>query len=70
MQALFRIGKGEPPVIPEHLSNEARDFIRQCLRGNPQDRPTAAELLEHSFIRRSLYTSSGSESPMIRGRSL
>ncbi|CAO2826325.1 unnamed protein product [Amaranthus hypochondriacus] len=70
MQALFRIGKGDPPTIPEHLSRDARDFIQECLRVNPSDRPTAAELLEHPFLRRPLYTSLGSESPMIRGRSI
>lgn len=70
MQALFRIGKGVPPTIPDHLSSDARDFIQQCLRVNPNDRPTAAELLEHQFLRRPLNTSLGSESPMMRGRSL
>lgn len=50
MQALFRIGRGEPPPIPDTLSTEAQDFIRSCLRVNANDRPTAAELLEHPFV--------------------
>ncbi|KAK4378641.1 hypothetical protein RND71_000503 [Anisodus tanguticus] len=50
MQALFRIGRGEPPPIPDTLSTEAQDFIKRCLRVNPNDRPTAAELLEHPFV--------------------
>lgn len=50
MQALFRIGRGEPPPIPDTLSTEAQDFIKSCLRVNPNDRPTAAELLEHPFV--------------------
>ncbi|XP_060167781.1 mitogen-activated protein kinase kinase kinase 3-like [Lycium barbarum] len=50
MQALFRIGRGEPPPIPDTLSAEAQDFIKRCLRVNPNDRPTAAELLEHPFV--------------------
>lgn len=69
-QAIYRIGKGEPPSIPDDLSNDARDFIQKCLLVNPNDRPTAAELLEHPFVRRPLYTSSGSESPMMRGKSI
>ncbi|KAF2291448.1 hypothetical protein GH714_024260 [Hevea brasiliensis] len=66
MQALFRIGRGEPPRVPDSLSQDAQDFILQCLRVNPNDRPTAAQLLDHSFVRRSLSTSSsGSASPYI-----
>ncbi|XP_057416981.1 mitogen-activated protein kinase kinase kinase 1-like [Lotus japonicus] len=53
MQAIFRIGKGEPPPIPEHLSEDARDFILKCLQVNPNKRPTAAQLLDHPFIRMS-----------------
>lgn len=68
-QALFRIGKGELPPIPDTLSKDARDLIQQCLKVNPNDRPTAAELLEHPFVRRTLHTPSGSESPMMLGRS-
>ncbi|KAL2893017.1 Mitogen-activated protein kinase kinase kinase 1 [Bienertia sinuspersici] len=69
-QAIYRIGQDIPPTIPDHLSNDARDFIQQCIRVNPNDRPTAAELLEHQFVRRPLNTSLGSESPMMRGRSI
>eukprot|EP00257_Ricinus_communis_P002543 XP_002513833.2 mitogen-activated protein kinase kinase kinase 1 [Ricinus communis] len=63
MQALFRIGKGVPPPVPDSLSNDARDFILQCLQVNPNGRPTAAQLLEHSFVRQPLPMSSGSASP-------
>ncbi|XP_057504380.1 mitogen-activated protein kinase kinase kinase 1-like [Actinidia eriantha] len=68
MQALYRIGKGEPPPIPDSLSGEARDFILQCLQVNPNARPTASQLLDHSFVRRPLPTSSGSSSPYHSGR--
>ncbi|XP_021760494.1 mitogen-activated protein kinase kinase kinase 1-like [Chenopodium quinoa] len=70
MQALFKIGNGEAPPIPDTLSKDARDFIQQCLRVNPNNRPTAAELLEHPFLRRQLYAPLGSESPMMRGKSI
>ncbi|KAK9049526.1 hypothetical protein SSX86_031505 [Deinandra increscens subsp. villosa] len=52
MQALFRIGRGQPPEIPDTLSREAQDFILQCLQVNPDDRPTAGQLLDHPFLRR------------------
>ncbi|KAL6644800.1 hypothetical protein ACP70R_016408 [Stipagrostis hirtigluma subsp. patula] len=53
-QALYRIGKGEPPAIPSVLSRDARDFISQCVKPNPDDRPSASKLLEHPFVNRSM----------------
>ncbi|GMI82890.1 MAPK/ERK kinase kinase 1 [Hibiscus trionum] len=68
MQALFRIGRGEPPAVPDSLSKDARDFILQCLQVNPDARPTAAVLLQHPFVKRTLPTYSGSASPHIGRR--
>lgn len=68
MQALFRIGRGEPPVVPDSLSKDARDFISQCLQVNSDARPTAAELLQHPFVKRSLPTHTGSASPHLGRR--
>ncbi|KAG6736479.1 hypothetical protein POTOM_060747 [Populus tomentosa] len=68
MQALFRIGRGVPPLVPDSLSNDARDFILQCLQVNPNDRPTAAMLLDHPFMKRPLPAFSGSASPYIGRR--
>jgi len=65
MQAIFRIGKGERPHIPDFLSRDAKDFIMQCLQVNPDDRPTAAQLLNQPFLQRPLSQSS---SPYILGR--
>ncbi|KAL5554653.1 hypothetical protein UlMin_042054 [Ulmus minor] len=59
-QAMFKIAKGEPPSVPDSLSNDARDFIRKCLQVNPDARATAAELLNHSFVKKPIPTSSGS----------
>ncbi|CAM0872385.1 unnamed protein product [Alopecurus aequalis] len=53
-QALYRIGKGEPPEIPSILSRDARDFISQCVQPNPEDRPSASKLLDHPFVNRSI----------------
>lgn len=64
MQALFRIGRGEPPPIPNKLSRDARDFILKCLKVNPDDRPTAAQLLDHPFVQKSPSTSSSPVLPV------
>ncbi|XP_076960262.1 mitogen-activated protein kinase kinase kinase 1-like [Bidens hawaiensis] len=63
MQALFRIGRGQPPPIPDTLSTEAQDFILKCLQVNPNDRPTAAQLLDHPFLRRRTSMNLGLPSP-------
>ncbi|XP_027091661.2 mitogen-activated protein kinase kinase kinase 1 isoform X1 [Coffea arabica] len=57
MAALFRIGRGEPPDIPETLSGDAREFILKCLQVNPIARPSAAQLLDHPFVKRALPSS-------------
>ncbi|KAI6681572.1 hypothetical protein NL676_035453 [Syzygium grande] len=64
VQAAYRIGKGELPPVPDSLSGDARDFIFRCLQVNPNDRPSAAQLLEHPFVRKPpIATSSGFASP-------
>lgn len=70
MQVLFRIGKGEPPAVPSTLSIDARDFINHCLQVDPSARPTASQLLEHPFVKRTLPSSSGSASPLNLGKRL
>jgi serine/threonine protein kinase len=50
--AVFKIGSSrEVPSIPEFLSEDAKMFLRSCLQRDPLARPTAAELLEHPFVR-------------------
>ncbi|PKI79410.1 mitogen-activated protein kinase kinase kinase 3-like isoform X2 [Punica granatum] len=50
--AIFKIGNSKDmPEIPDHLSNEAKSFIRLCLQREPSARPTASKLLDHPFIR-------------------
>lgn len=50
--AMFKIGNSkELPAIPDHLSNEGKDFVRKCLQRNPRDRPSASELLDHPFVK-------------------
>ncbi|KAM1665130.1 hypothetical protein EV1_044030 [Malus domestica] len=63
MQALFQIGQGEPPPVPDTLSRDARDFILKCLQVNPNSRPTAAQLLNHPFVKKPLHASPVPASP-------
>ncbi|CAI9763421.1 unnamed protein product [Fraxinus pennsylvanica] len=49
--AIFKIGNSKDmPVIPDHLSNDAKSFIQLCLQREPSARPTASKLLEHPFV--------------------
>ncbi|GLT31202.1 hypothetical protein SLA2020_059540 [Shorea laevis] len=50
--AMFKIGNSkELPAIPDHLSEEGQNFVRQCLQRDPLRRPTAAKLLDHPFVK-------------------
>ncbi|XP_058089758.1 mitogen-activated protein kinase kinase kinase 3-like isoform X2 [Magnolia sinica] len=50
--AIFKIGNSKDiPDIPDHLSEEGKSFLRLCLQRDPSARPTAAQLLEHPFVR-------------------
>ncbi|KAK6137473.1 hypothetical protein DH2020_028778 [Rehmannia glutinosa] len=52
--AMFKIGNSkELPEIPDHLSDEGKDFVMQCLQRNPRYRPSAAQLLDHPFVKNS-----------------
>ncbi|CAO3595768.1 unnamed protein product [Absidia cylindrospora] len=49
---LRAIVEEEPPSLPEHYSEEARNFISACLHKEPSKRPSYAELLQHPFIQK------------------
>jgi len=50
-EAFFQISQGKLPDIPTSLSTDARHFICKCLKVNPDDRPTAAQLLNHPYVK-------------------
>nr|CAB3451200.1 unnamed protein product [Digitaria exilis] len=50
VSAFYQIGRGQLPPVPSSLPPVAREFIQECLRVNPDDRPSADELLEHPFV--------------------
>jgi len=56
MRVLLRIQKSDPPHLdrPSKWSSEFNDFIRICLTKDPNQRPTAGQLLEHPFVRNAL----------------
>ncbi|KAH7388429.1 hypothetical protein KP509_16G075000 [Ceratopteris richardii] len=67
---LFKVKQGVLPPLPDSLSSEGKDFIQCCLRMQPKDRPTAAELLRHPFVLnavtpQSLFTRSAPPSPFL-----
>ncbi|XP_037023110.2 mitogen-activated protein kinase kinase kinase 19 isoform X4 [Artibeus jamaicensis] len=55
MAAMFYIGahRGLMPPLPEHFSESAADFVRVCLTRDQHERPSAVQLLKHSFLKRS-----------------
>jgi hypothetical protein len=50
-RALYHIAnENSIPKIPERLSTEGQDFLRLCLQRNPDERPSAADLLNHPWL--------------------
>uniref|UniRef100_A0A914I5K0 Protein kinase domain-containing protein n=1 Tax=Globodera rostochiensis TaxID=31243 RepID=A0A914I5K0_GLORO len=59
--AVFKVGMHRiHPPIPAHLSESATNFIKSCFNPDPAERPSAAELLNDSFIKQ--YYSNSSRS--------
>ncbi|KFK44998.1 hypothetical protein AALP_AA1G330800 [Arabis alpina] len=45
-----KLRKKVEPIIPPNLGDEATDFLKLCLAGEPEDRGTISELLDHAFL--------------------
>ncbi|XP_034043260.1 STE20-like kinase b [Thalassophryne amazonica] len=52
MRVLLKIAKSEPPTLmqPSRWTPEFRDFLKRCLDKNIDNRWSAAQLLQHSFL--------------------
>lgn len=55
MTAMYQIALGKSPPIAEDIpaSSSLREFVSLCCAVEPNDRPSAEELLQHPFILRS-----------------
>ena len=50
MPALFRIVRDEHPPLPTGISEALRDFLLLCFKRDPKDRPSAEELINHTWL--------------------
>ncbi|XVF40702.1 hypothetical protein PTKIN_Ptkin01aG0136100 [Pterospermum kingtungense] len=54
VSALYRIGFScDVPETPNNISKQAMDFLSRCLRRDPVERWSAAQLLSHDFLKES-----------------
>lgn len=51
MKVLHLISRNPPPTLHPTHSKIFRDFVAQCLVRDPTQRPSAAALLKHRFVR-------------------
>ena len=52
MRVLFLIPKNNPPQLTGNYSKTFKEFIETCLNKDPENRPTAKELLRHPFVKK------------------
>ena len=51
---MYRIVDDDLPPIPDVCSEEMRDFLMQCFKKDPADRPNAERLFEHPWLKQTL----------------
>ncbi|XP_054791384.1 mitogen-activated protein kinase kinase kinase 18-like [Prosopis cineraria] len=62
LSAVYRIGfSGDVPEIPGFMSEKGRDFVSKCLKRDPNERWSVAELLRHAFVEESTSSKSSME---------
>ena len=52
MRVLFLIPKNNPPQLIGNYTRPFKEFVEACLNKDPENRPTAKELLKYSYIRK------------------
>jgi len=52
MKVIMNIPNNNPPQLTSEFSKDFRSFVDYCLNKDPAHRPSAKELLKHSFIKK------------------
>lgn len=58
MRAIFMIPTKPPPTLRDltKWSPDFVDFVNSCLVKNPEERPSASQMLNHNFISKDLFS--------------
>ena len=52
MRVLFLIPKNNPPQLTGNFSKTFKEFVEACLNKDPENRPSAKELMRHPYIKK------------------